>query len=119
VVPDVFHGENFTTEMLKEGKLASWVAEHGDWSKSVKADVTKTFEWAKKTWGVEKAGIIGFCYGGKMVVKALAESSNIIQAGATCHPSFLQMEDADPIQAPICLLPSKDEDEKISVRPAR
>jgi dienelactone hydrolase len=112
----VFHGEYFTIEMMKSGQLMSWVGEHGSWDKSVKTDVTKTFEWAKKTWGVEKAGIIGFCYGGKMVVQALADLP-FVEAGATCHPSFLQMEDADPIKAPICLLPSKDEDEKISVCP--
>ncbi|KXS19931.1 alpha/beta-hydrolase [Gonapodya prolifera JEL478] len=113
IIPDVFHGAVFTREIFASGKIGEWVAANGSWDR-VKVDLEKLIDWSKANLGAEKFGIFGFCYGGKIVVKSLAELLPPILAGATFHPSFLQIEDAEPIKGPLCLLPSKDEAEIIS-----
>ncbi|KAJ3332104.1 hypothetical protein HDU93_009337 [Gonapodya sp. JEL0774] len=114
VIPDVFHGAEFTPEIFQSGKIMQWVKENGDWESSVKGDLQKLVTYIKREYGATNIGIFGFCYGGKIVAKALAELYPDVSSGALFHPSFLQVEDADVIKGPVCLLPSKDEAEVIS-----
>jgi dienelactone hydrolase len=57
-----------------------------------------------------KVGTVGYCWGWKATTTA--KDVNDFTAIATCHPSFIDVEDADKVNVPVCLLPSKDEDKK-------
>lgn len=56
-----------------------------------------------KTWG-----IVGFCWGGK-VVSLVTSSSDKFSAGAEVHPAMVDPADAEKIKIPLALLASKDE----------
>lgn len=62
-----------------------------------------------KRHGVERVASLGFCWGGKMAVSALAEK--LVIATACPHPSMLEAgaECAAGLPGPICFLLSKDE----------
>jgi dienelactone hydrolase len=56
-----------------------------------------------KTWG-----IVGFCWGGK-VVSLVTSGSDKFSAGAEVHPAMVDPADAEKIKIPLALLASKDE----------
>lgn len=67
-------------------------------------DVEKQYPTIK-TWG-----IIGFCWGGKIVSLVNSTSDTAFKAGVECHPAMVDPADAEKITVPLCLLASRDED---------
>ncbi|KAH8654471.1 dienelactone hydrolase family protein-like protein [Tricladium varicosporioides] len=61
---------------------------------------------AIKTWGV-----VGFCWGGKIVSLTTSKSDTPFKAGAECHPAMVDPSEAEGIKIPLCMLASKDEPE--------
>jgi len=57
-----------------------------------------------KTWGV-----VGFCWGGKIVSITTSTSSTPFKAAAECHPAMVDPSEAEGIKIPLALLASKDE----------
>ncbi len=59
----------------------------------------------------ERVGVVGFCWGGREAL-AMAE---LFRCAASPHPSFVSLELAQAAAArtPLCLLPSRDEDEAL------
>ncbi|KAE9380398.1 dienelactone hydrolase family protein-like protein [Stipitochalara longipes BDJ] len=57
-----------------------------------------------KTWGV-----VGFCWGGKIVSLTTSKSDTPFKAGAECHPAMIDPSEALNIKVPLCMLGSKDE----------
>jgi len=57
-----------------------------------------------KTWG-----IVGFCWGGKIVSITTSKSDTPFKAGAECHPAMIDPSDATDIKIPLCMLASGDE----------
>ncbi|KAK0110024.1 hypothetical protein ONS95_002685 [Cadophora gregata] len=57
-----------------------------------------------KTWGV-----IGFCWGGKIVSLTTSTPSTPFKAAAECHPAMVDPSEASGIKIPLCMLASKDE----------
>lgn len=60
----------------------------------------------------EKVGGVGFCWGAKLVMGALADmpNSNVL-SGSLIHPSMVTLEDFENAQGPTLILLSKDERE--------
>jgi len=56
-----------------------------------------------KTWGV-----VGFCWGGKIVSLTSGEGTPFT-AAAECHPAMVDPSEAEGIKIPLCMLASKDE----------
>ena len=56
-----------------------------------------------KTWGV-----VGFCWGGK-IVSMTSGSDTPFKAAAECHPAMVDPAEAENITIPLALLASKDE----------
>merc|ERR1712000_557928 len=57
-----------------------------------------------KTWGV-----VGFCWGGKIVSLTTSTSSTPFKAAAECHPAMVDPSEAEGIKIPLCMLASNDE----------
>jgi dienelactone hydrolase len=59
---------------------------------------------AIKTWG-----IVGFCWGGKIVPIVTSTPDTPFTAAAECHPAMIDTSEAENIKIPLCLLASGDE----------
>lgn len=91
-----------------------WIEKAGNWT-TVKPDLERVISHYKEK-GATSFGIFGFCWGGKMAMKAGAEIGEIKGAGIV-HGSFIDESDAENIQCPVIFLPSKNEaDQVIAVR---
>lgn len=69
-----------------------------------------------KALGVESIFAVGFCWGGKIAIRALNEG--LVKAAASPHPSFVTVEDAQGVKGPFALLPTKDDGEMLEIRDA-
>jgi len=58
--------------------------------------------------GIETWGVVGYCWGGK-IVNLTSQSDTPFKAAAACHPAMIDPTDAAKVTIPIALLPSKDE----------
>jgi len=61
-----------------------------------------------KSQGVEKIGLYGFCWGGKIVSLSGDEGTPFVGV-AQAHPAFVTPEDAKKVTVPLAFFPSKDE----------
>ncbi|KAK2048680.1 dienelactone hydrolase [Colletotrichum somersetense] len=61
---------------------------------------------------LESFGIIGYCWGGKVVSLVTSSDSNPFKVGAEIHPAMVEAEDAKGIKIPLIMLASKDESEE-------
>lgn len=75
--------------------------------------IPKVIEELKKgpAKDVEAWGIVGYCWGGK-IVNLVSTSGTAFKAAAACHPAMVDPNDAPNVSIPIALLPSKDEDKE-------
>lgn len=58
---------------------------------------------------IKKWGIVGFCWGGK-IVSLSTQPGTPFSVGAECHPAMVDPSEAISISVPLCMLASKDED---------
>jgi dienelactone hydrolase len=70
--------------------------------------IPKIIEELKKSKGVEKWAIIGFCWGGK-IVNLSSKEGTPFKVAAACHPAMVAADDAPGVKIPYAMLPSKDE----------
>ncbi|OBR08655.1 Dienelactone hydrolase [Colletotrichum higginsianum IMI 349063] len=61
---------------------------------------------------LESFGVLGYCWGGKVVSLVTSGESNPFKVGAEIHPAMVEPEDAKGIKIPLILLASKDEPEE-------
>jgi dienelactone hydrolase len=69
-------------------------------------------EIEKKYSSINTWGVVGFCWGGKIVSLVTSQSDTAFKAGAECHPAMVDPADAEGIKIPLCMLASKDEAEE-------
>ncbi|KAF5680305.1 carboxymethylenebutenolidase [Fusarium heterosporum] len=60
---------------------------------------------------IEKFGILGYCWGGKVVALSVKADSNPFSIAAQVHPAMVDASDAEGISVPTILLASKEEPE--------
>jgi len=73
------------------------------------AKVPGIVEALSKEHGITSWGVVGYCWGGK-IVNLTSQSGTPFKAAAACHPAMVDPADAPKVTIPIALLPSKDED---------
>jgi len=67
--------------------------------KEIKSKYSKISTW----------GVVGFCWGGKIVSLTTSTTSTPFKAAAECHPAMVDPSEAEGIKIPLCMLASKDE----------
>ncbi|KAG2179991.1 hypothetical protein INT43_003778 [Umbelopsis isabellina] len=107
VMPDFFRGKPATPDILgKRDELMAWLQKVGT------IDVLEpSIQRVKEhliAQGVEKTGVVGFCWGAKIAIQ-LSARDKYYSAASLIHPSFFANEDAEGAQAPLLLIPTKDE----------
>jgi len=100
VVPDFFHGDPLTPEILEaETSRDQWISKH---------KMEQGFEEAKpvietlKKKGFSAIGAAGFCWGGKVVV--MLAKYDYINAAVSIHPGPLTHDDIRDVKQPISIL---------------
>jgi len=89
--------------------LTDWVSVHGNWSKTVKPDITNVIGHYKKE-SATSFGVFGFCWGGYISIEAGTELINDVKAVGLVHPAMVEVpEAANKIKTPIIVLPSQNE----------
>jgi len=68
-------------------------------------------ELLSKNAGIQNWGIVGYCWGGK-IVNLVSTTGTPFKAAATCHPAMVDPNDATNVTIPMMMLPSKDEDQE-------
>ncbi|RAL66000.1 hypothetical protein DID88_005661 [Monilinia fructigena] len=63
-----------------------------------------------KYTAIEKWGVLGFCWGGKIVSLTTSAPTNPFVVAAESHPAMVDSKDALNIKIPLILIASKDED---------
>ncbi|KAI9056202.1 hypothetical protein LZ554_001130 [Drepanopeziza brunnea f. sp. 'monogermtubi'] len=58
--------------------------------------------------GINTWGVVGFCWGGK-IVSLTSGTDTPFKAAAECHPAMVDPSEASAIKIPLCMLASKDE----------
>ncbi|KAI9292212.1 alpha/beta-hydrolase [Neoconidiobolus thromboides FSU 785] len=116
IVPDFFRGkpwslDNFPPKNYQE--LKQWGFVDNNWENRVYKDLQVLIKHFNIDTEKDQTGIIGFCWGGKMVVEALKLSKPIFKAGAALHPAALTEQDFKEINYPFLFIPTKDESEII------
>ncbi len=116
-MPDFFEGKAADKSWYppdtddKAAKLQSFFQNAGNVAKAV-ARIPKVVEAIqRKDPHIEAWGIVGFCWGGKVVNLSLQEGT-LFKAGAAAHPAMVDPKDAPGIVVPVAMLPSKDEDKQ-------
>ena len=65
----------------------------------------------QKVSGAEKWGVLGMCWGGKIVSLTSGKDTPFVVA-AEVHPAMVDPEEAKDIKIPMCMLASGEEDEE-------
>ena len=63
-------------------------------------EIQKAIQYLRKERGIEKIGLIGYCFGGKVVIAECLNQSNDVNAFAVAHPSALKAEDIEKVNVP-------------------
>lgn len=84
---------------LDRDEFGKWVGSAGDWDSVVHPATVSVMEHMKEHRGAEVFGLMGFCWGGKIAMKAAALGPDSgIKATATVHPAMLSVELAEAVR---------------------
>ncbi|KAJ2559232.1 hypothetical protein EV175_000429 [Coemansia sp. RSA 1933] len=109
LMPDFLRGDPITAEKMAGGQ---WISEFKEkrakWENN--RDMFAAAMEILRAEGVESIGAVGFCWGAKLAIRALAESGPCaVKSSVLIHPSMLEKEDFEEAAGPVLLLPTKDE----------
>jgi len=97
-------------DMGDRNKLISWIQDVGSWE-NTRPNIVAVIDYVKQQYKCDIFGIFGFCWGGKVAVRAAQDLSLGFRAAALIHPSFNDENDAKTVKVPLLVMPSKDEPE--------
>lgn len=101
VMPDLFNGD--AAPLNLEGfDIMKWLQGHGP--DVVQPIIDTVFKEMRGPLGCKRIGGVGYCYGGRCVVRNLKEGR--LDAGYTAHPSFVQADELMAIQGPLSIAAS-------------
>jgi len=99
LIPDYFRGDPIPQNMTGFD-MNAWFARHP--TTSTQPIVDSTIKYARDTLKVRKLGVVGYCWGGPLVVRQLAAGTGV-DAGFTAHPGAFTNAEALAIAAPLSL----------------
>jgi dienelactone hydrolase len=113
-MPDLFHGKPCPIEIYppdteeKQKQLGEFFGQYPpDKVAAQLPDYVKALK--EKDSSLTSFGIIGYCWGGKVVSLAVKADSNPFSVAASIHPAMVDPADAEGLKIPFILLASGDE----------
>lgn len=76
--------------------------------KNVKKVGSVISELKSKHPEIQQWGVLGFCWGGK-IVSLVSQQGSAFKAAAAAHPAMVDANDAKEVAIPMLMIPSKDE----------
>ncbi|THW15756.1 alpha/beta-hydrolase [Aureobasidium pullulans] len=116
-MPDFFEGKpvdisDYPPDTKEKGeRLGKFFETTGAPPKTVGRIPKVIDEIKSQNQSIQSWGIVGFCWGGK-IVNLSSQKDTVFKAAAACHPAMVDPNDATGISIPIAMLPSKDEDKE-------
>lgn len=101
LMPDLFLGNPVPVEAFNPGAtfdILKWVGEHP--KERVDGIVEAAIKLMRTEFGTKRIGAVGYCFGGKYVIRFLAENKGL-DAGFVAHPSLVQPEELDAVKGPL------------------
>jgi len=103
VIPDIFHGDPITPEPYSDREkpfdIMAWVAKHPP--DRVTPVLEASIQGLRDEYGVKKIGAVGYCFGGRHVIRFLGTGA--IDAGFAAHPSLVEDEEVAAVKGPLSL----------------
>ena len=76
VAPDLFHGDPVHEDAMKKGfSFPPWIAKHG--TDVIDPVIANTIKALREEYGVKKIGAVGYCFGGRYVLRFLAKGKGL------------------------------------------
>jgi len=99
VAPDLFHGDPVPEDAMKKGfSFPPWIAKHG--TDVIDPVIANTIKALREEYGVKKIGAVGYCFGGRYVLRFLAKGKGL-DAGFAAHPSMVSTEEIEGAAEPL------------------
>ncbi|KAF2001394.1 alpha/beta-hydrolase [Amniculicola lignicola CBS 123094] len=101
VIPDMFNGNPYPQNPAPGVDIWSWMK--SDMPNTDKLDplLDEVLKEMRGSYECKKVGSVGYCFGGKYVVRTLKPGK--IDAGYTAHPSFVEREELEGILGPLSI----------------
>jgi len=102
VMPDLFHGDPMKLNPPAGFDLMKWLnGPPGHLPNRVDPVVDAVIKEMRGNMGVKRIGGVGYCFGGKYVVRDLQEGK--LDAGFVAHPSFVEADELKAIKGPLSI----------------
>lgn len=107
LMPDLFYGDPIQLNRGGDFDIQKWFK--GDYNSEHKPHtpeivdpiVKKSIEALRTKYGVKKIGAVGYCFGGKYVVRFLKPGQ--VDVGYSAHPSFVEEDELKAIEGPFAI----------------
>jgi len=111
VLPDFYRGEpwDHTKWPPIPDEYSEWSTRVANWDTVVQYDVDNILNLYNEVYNITEAGIFGFCWGGMVSTKAAIQMSDRIKAAGLVHPSSVNNDMANDVNAPMYLFPCSDD----------
>ncbi|KAF2218165.1 dienelactone hydrolase [Elsinoe ampelina] len=102
-MPDLFHGDPIPLNRPEGFNIMTWLqGPPGHLPNRVDPVVEASIKELREKHGVKKLAAVGYCFGGKYVVRFLAENKGI-DVGYVAHPSFVEADELKAIKGPLSI----------------
>ncbi|OCT46401.1 Protein AIM2 [Cladophialophora carrionii] len=109
MMPDLFDKDPIPLNRPGDFDIMKWL--NGEYHPSKKAHLPPVVDpiidacliEMRTKYNVKKLGAVGYCFGGKYVVRHLRPESGKIDAGYTAHPSFVEAAELRDIKGPLAI----------------
>jgi len=106
VMPDLFEGDPVLLNPPEGFNIMEWLTKSGPsgghTTKQVDPIVEAVIKDLKSTYGVQKIGSVGYCFGAKYVARFSAKGKGI-DVAAFAHPSFVEADEVKAMEAPLTI----------------
>jgi len=70
--------------------------------------IEKVVKYLRDDVGVQRIGGVGYCFGGKYVVRWLKGNESGLDAGYVAHPSFVDREEVEGVKGPLSIAAARE-----------
>eukprot|EP01099_Mayorella_cantabrigiensis_P005619 TRINITY_DN4564_c0_g1_i1.p1 TRINITY_DN4564_c0_g1~~TRINITY_DN4564_c0_g1_i1.p1 ORF type:complete len:255 (-),score=42.58 TRINITY_DN4564_c0_g1_i1:204-968(-) len=109
LTPDLFDKDPITLNRPDGFDIMKWL--NGEYHPQKKAHLPPTVDpiidasivELRTKYNAKKIGAVGYCFGGKYVIRHLRPEAGKIDVGYTAHPSFVEADELKDIKGPLAI----------------
>ncbi|OQV08321.1 hypothetical protein CLAIMM_12617 [Cladophialophora immunda] len=109
LMPDLFDGNPVELNAPEGFDLMKWLS--GEYHPKKRAHIPPNVDpiiescitEMKQSYGVKKLGAVGYCFGGRYVIRHLQPEQGKVDAGYVAHPSLVQDDEIKALRGPLSI----------------